>query len=840
MSLASLDAALSGMRVAQQQISNISNNVANVSTPGYTRKLVGQTSQSIQGLTVGVASETIVRNVSLNLSRDLWTQVSAVGFSTIQQSYLSRVEQFHGPPDAELSIAAEISRLKDSFSALSDTPGDIFLQASVVNEAQDVSTKINDLATLINSLRNDAQTEAQQTVTDINSLLNRIAVANQQIQSSLNLSRSTAALEDDRDSAIKELSNLIEISFFKRGDGVMVVQTNQGVELADENARKLMFNAKPLAATTYYPDSVEGIYVVPKQFNGDPSTLASAIDITDTSPNGKLGGLIDLRDDKFPRQLAQLDELAHKLAMRFEAQGLKLFTDSTGKVPADTAPDPDAGPPATSVPYVGFASDIQVNAAILLDSTLLQQGTTGESVSSGSNQVIRRVLQFTFGDLNYQQAINSAESTTGVDLLNTGGDDLQTWLGLYSTNNMHGNTDLTQYTSVAAMLAAGSATAFGTSPGSETDRFTIAFSDPDLAIGTQTVTVDLRDAAFDAGGAFEIGAVDPVGGGTIDNAAEQLRAFIQNEIDTIITGTPAVARYAPTVSIGSGGELNFSATSDITIAAAGTEGLSETGFAYLGMSPQTVEATDPYFDIAVGNNTLTRITIDPNDTITELVAQLNAVPGLAVDESQFATAGTDTGFLRLRPGNDYTNPDFGGDLKIVGGSFKTNGATYAATGIAGGSTRASIDDGVNIVSALFGTYSTGPIQNNSPVTATSYASETDASATPPIPTLAFRETLLGPDASISTQIVGAINLIDYAQRMVNQQAQELTTVEGHLEDDSTLQDILEQQLQNESGVNLDEELGNLILYQNAFSASARVINAVDDMFKELLNAIGFG
>jgi flagellar hook-associated protein 1 len=40
-----------------------------------------------------------------------------------------------------------------------------------------------------------------------------------------------------------------------------------------------------------------------------------------------------------------------------------------------------------------------------------------------------------------------------------------------------------------------------------------------------------------------------------------------------------------------------------------------------------------------------------------------------------------------------------------------------------------------------------------------------------------------------------------------------------------------------AGVNLDEELSNLILYQRAYSANARVIAAVDELWRSLLQII---
>ncbi|MGL4677940.1 MAG: flagellar basal body rod C-terminal domain-containing protein, partial [Plesiomonas shigelloides] len=41
-----------------------------------------------------------------------------------------------------------------------------------------------------------------------------------------------------------------------------------------------------------------------------------------------------------------------------------------------------------------------------------------------------------------------------------------------------------------------------------------------------------------------------------------------------------------------------------------------------------------------------------------------------------------------------------------------------------------------------------------------------------------------------------------------------------------------------SGVDLNEEAGNLIRYQQSYSASARIITLADDIFKTLMGALG--
>ena len=71
MGLSSLDSALSGLRVSQQQISVISNNVANVGTDGFTRKILPQNAQAVNGTGIGVRAGTIIRQVDINLELSL-------------------------------------------------------------------------------------------------------------------------------------------------------------------------------------------------------------------------------------------------------------------------------------------------------------------------------------------------------------------------------------------------------------------------------------------------------------------------------------------------------------------------------------------------------------------------------------------------------------------------------------------------------------------------------------------------------------------------------------------------------------------------------------------------
>ncbi|QQG36442.1 MAG: flagellar hook-associated protein FlgK [Micavibrio aeruginosavorus] len=788
MSFSGLNSALSGLRVAQQQLSVISNNVANVGTEGYTRKILPQSTVTMQGTTIGVKGDPIIRNVDLNLERDYWTQISSTTFYDVKLDYLSRIQQFHGAPEKELSVSAQISKLRDSFAALADSPEDTFKQRAVIQQAQTVATKFNDFSALLDEMRNDTQEDIVLAVEEINTLLQTIAATNKEIKLDKTFNKTTAATEDLRDQSIKKLSELMDISFFTRGDGVLVVQTRQGVQLADERAETVFFEiGSPLGPDSYYPDSANGIYV-----GGDPSENINAINITETGLGGKVGSLIELRDDVLPRQQAQLDELAHKMAMRFESQGLRLFTDSTGSVPANTAPVPAVPGPLAPVAYVGFSREIQVNQNIINDNSLIQTGTaaTDLPVQSGSNETLRRIVEFTFGEIEYQEAVGNVD----VRANGTGGVTLQEWLGLYSQNTLQGTLDVSSYSDLQAFIDAGGTVFDPNPPGPPiNDTFEITFDDPRLGVPSQTYSLSLS----------AIHLAYPIGG-AITNAADQLAAAINN------LAPPTDPAFAVQASVSPYGELTIQSRANITLDASSmANGMREEGLALLGFTEGTFDTTDPYIDVQVGKDNPVRVTIEPGDTETELADKLEydsstgtGVPGLYVDIDAA------TGFLTLRPGNDDSNggPVFGGDIKIIGGPFTADGT--GGSGVAAGAT---------VIESLFG--------NNNPINNILHTTNST-----------FRYSNLGPYADINTGIISSTTLIDYSQKMVNQHAEEVLLAEARMNDEQSFRDLIQKEFLDQSSVNIDEELSHLIVVQTAYAASARMISAIDELFAELLNA----
>ena len=396
----------SGLRAAQQQLNVIGQNVANASTEGYTRKVLPQTSVTVANQGAGVITGVLQRTVNTALQNALLQQTSITANYNIQEQYLDRLQSLQGTPDSEQSITATLNKLKNGFASLSVLPNDSLSQAQLVTTAQQFAGQINQLSNSIQSMRNDTQNNIADVVDEVNTQLTLIAKLNTQITSLKGTNQDTTTLEDQRDLALQKVSENINISTFKT-DGVIVVQTANGQVLADTVPYPLSFSKTTLSAsTTANPITVNG----------------TAIDSYITS--GKLGGLINLRDKALPTAQARIDELAEQVAVRFDEQGLKLFTDKAGNVPVSTTP----------ANYIGFSSTIQVNSAVVNDPSLLQKGTTGATTNAGDVTLINSVLDYTFG--TYKDAANTAHAsfnTTGLGVTGT------------LATNLTASTDLVNY-----------------------------------------------------------------------------------------------------------------------------------------------------------------------------------------------------------------------------------------------------------------------------------------------------------------------------------------------------------------------------------------------------------
>ncbi|MDJ0894641.1 MAG: flagellar hook-associated protein FlgK [Alphaproteobacteria bacterium] len=304
--------AVSSLQVTQTRMQIASNNIANVNTPGYTRKSATTSSRVIAGVGEGIQIESVTRTVDQFLIRQLRDQQSTVGQYTIRDRFLGQVQDQFGTPADNVSLSHRIEALAGEIEGLANTPEDAAIRSQVISQAQVLAGLIQSLRSDLQTLRQSADQEILEAVTDINSDLQAIGDLNVQINQARGSSEPTVELEDRRDQLVREIAEKIDIRTFERSNGELVVLTGAARQLVDGGqVNTLSYTPVPgfagsvsyVSPTSTY-NTVNGLYL---------GAAVAANDITQTIGDGELRGLIDLRDKDLSGLQSQLDQLTSDL-----------------------------------------------------------------------------------------------------------------------------------------------------------------------------------------------------------------------------------------------------------------------------------------------------------------------------------------------------------------------------------------------------------------------------------------------------------------------------------------------------------------------------------------------
>jgi len=405
-----LSVSTAGLDVIGRQFAVISQNVANAQTPGYATEVAAPVAVSAGDAAMSVSLGPIQRVTDAQLANSVALQTGAVAALQTRQSALSAIDAVQGTPGQSNDLASLVGQLQSAFSSLAGSPDNQAAQSAVVAAAQTLSASVNTLANTYTATRQSAQDGIVAGVGQLNQVLGTIGALTTRIMVGKASGQSTADLENQRDQSVQTLSQLVGVKVLEQPDGSMLAITPGGLSLPLNGGSGFSTSAATIGAGAYYPGG------------GIAAITLDGVDVTASLGGGSLGANITLRDQTLPTDQAELDEVAQSVASRFDAQGLRLFTDGAGNVPAG------GGSPVQSG-YVGFAAAMQVNPAVAATPSLVRDGTeaiagspTGASAftpnppggPAGFTTLIARVLDFTFGSDAQAGVPQPAINTTGL------------------------------------------------------------------------------------------------------------------------------------------------------------------------------------------------------------------------------------------------------------------------------------------------------------------------------------------------------------------------------------------------------------------------------------------
>lgn len=352
-----LNTALSGLLTSQRGLDVISQNVVNVNTKGYTRKVMTPESRVLAGFGAGVQEGSVNRMVNQGLLKDIRRQNTNTGKLEVEQAYYPRIDDLFGEVGDNTSIAHKLNSLAGAFQTLGTQVNKPAIQWSAVQSAQDVTDLMDSMSASLQNLRVEADRDIEATVTQINDLISNIHDLNQKIVKNSAIATGTTDLEDKRDLAMSDLSKLMDIQYYERTDGAMTIYSTSGQMLLDN--QPLPLNYAATATTDAWMTAASG------QF-GKITVTGGSTDFGPEVTGGKLRALLDMRDKNITNLQGNLDELAKQMKeslnqvhnrgtslpnVSYRYEGTRTFAKQ-----GDIQPTPTANPDTAATFYKGATS----------------------------------------------------------------------------------------------------------------------------------------------------------------------------------------------------------------------------------------------------------------------------------------------------------------------------------------------------------------------------------------------------------------------------------------------------------------------------------------------------
>jgi flagellar hook-associated protein 1 len=411
-----LATALAGLRTNQASLSIISSNVANAQTSGYVEQSPTQVevASGTDGSTVQMTG--VNRQLDQFIQNQLRTETSGSGYANQVANILGQLQSVYGTPGGDGTLETALSNFTTALQSLSTNPGNYSSQNVALTAAQSLAAQLNSTTQGIQTLRTNVDQDLGNLSSQANTDLVQIANVNTKLQGLSPTDPQAATLMDQRDSAINDLSKMMDVRAVTDSSNQVSLFTTSGIQLVGGG----------LASSLVY--STQGTLNANSLYNANPS-LSGVGSLNIKLPNGaqldavannvfssgQIAADIKLRDQTLVQAQTQVDQLAASMS--------SALSDVT------TAGTAVSGPPA------GFSvntSNILPGNTINLtytDSGNVQHNIqivnvtdpTALPLQNAANANPQQVgINFSLGTASVVSQLNTALGSSGLSFSNTG------------------------------------------------------------------------------------------------------------------------------------------------------------------------------------------------------------------------------------------------------------------------------------------------------------------------------------------------------------------------------------------------------------------------------------
>ncbi|MBP8062555.1 MAG: flagellar hook-associated protein FlgK, partial [Brevundimonas sp.] len=280
-----MNTASSGLQAAQTQLRVVSDNVSNVNTPGYVRKIAEQQTLTGQGMGSGVEVSRI------RLATDRFLQAASLNAGAesarmgVRHEMYDRIQSLFGDPGGDAGFFSQVDAVFSAFAASAEDPTSSPRRQDALFRTQALFDEASRIAGQIQSVREDADSRIQSAVERANNLLQQIEGLNLEIARATAVDGDASGAETAQSSLIGQLAELMDIRVAPRPVGGVSIRTGSGMLLAGQGAATLGYNR---AGTITGETAFNEVWIT--EPGGQKRSLLDSV------KSGEIKGLVELRD----------------------------------------------------------------------------------------------------------------------------------------------------------------------------------------------------------------------------------------------------------------------------------------------------------------------------------------------------------------------------------------------------------------------------------------------------------------------------------------------------------------------------------------------------------------
>lgn len=327
MSFSLLNIASAGVRSSSELLQTTSKNITNVNTEGYVRERTEFTTMVDNQVGRGETYRLLNEFAQSQLNRD----TSNKSFFDQFVTEANRVDTIFSEESNNLSTG--INSLFNNVQEALNQPSSTVARSLVMTDAQSLVDQMDRLSGIVLEQQGIVNEQLEIFSEEANSLIQNINTLNQEIAvvNGTNNASDASSIYNQRDLAIRELSELVDIETLDGPNGEKLVFMGSGESLVMENGT---FNLFSLSG-----DPDPNFKELTLDVNGGK---AVPLEIDATKLKGKIGGLLAFRDDILVPAQNQIGQMGLAIADAFNEQN-KLGMDANGELGGDIFNIPTVG-----------------------------------------------------------------------------------------------------------------------------------------------------------------------------------------------------------------------------------------------------------------------------------------------------------------------------------------------------------------------------------------------------------------------------------------------------------------------------------------------------------------